>query len=133
MNNDDGWFIKYVTFAFRMKPLTLEAYKLLYFLTGSKVFSYYAAVVIVTILTTIVLMGLSILLEGIIPTKSLQILFKFPYFVGTGIALFLLNLKLVPMSFMELTNHVKVRYIKLLLYVAVAIIILAYKALLKIV
>ena len=115
-----------------MKPLTLEAYKLLYFLTGSQVFSYYVAVVIVTVLNVIVLMGLSLLLDGILPTRALMVLFKFPFFIGTGLALFVVNLKVVPLSFMELTNHVQVRYLKLLIYVIVAVLILAYKMVLKI-
>lgn len=115
-----------------MKPLTLEAYKLLYFLTGSKVFSYYVAVVMVTVLNVIVLMGLTLLLDGVLPVAPLQILFRFPFFIGTGIALFFVNIKVVPLSFMELTNHVQVRYLKLLIYVLIALLILAYKMLLKI-
>lgn len=115
-----------------MKPLTLEAYKLLYFLTGSKVFSYYSAVVIVTVLNVIVLMGLSLLLDGVLPTKAILVIFKFPFYIATGVGLFLINLKVAPMSFMELANHVQVRYLKLLVYVIVAVIILGYKMLLKI-
>lgn len=113
-----------------MKPLTLEAYKLLYFLTGSKKFSYYTASAIIASLNVIVLMGFCILLNGMIPTKKLVRIFEFPINIGLGIILFFVNLRVVPMSFMETTNHVQVRYVKLFLYGAVAAAIVAYKILL---
>ncbi len=125
-------FIKYATFASPMKPLTLEAYKLLFYLTGSKVFAYYVAVALVSVLNVIVLMGLSLLLEGIFPTAALARFFSFPFNIGAWLVLFLINLRVAPLSFMDVASHIHVRYIKLLLYAGIAALILAYKMLLNI-
>lgn len=113
-----------------MKALTLETYQLFYLLTGSKVFSYYIAVCIVAALSVIVLMGLFLLLDGVVPTKSIMVAFTFPFSIGTWLVVALADLKIVPMSVMEVANHMKIRYLKLLTIVIVAVVILAYKTLL---
>ena len=113
-----------------MRPLTLEAFKVLYLLTGARVFSYYVAVGYVTILNVLVLMGLGMLLEGVFPTGIVHTMFSFPFNIPSGIILFLINLKVVPIKMVEIVGQIKTKYAKLIIYTSLAFIIFVYNFLL---
>ena len=113
-----------------MRPLTLEAYKVLYLFTGARVFSYYVSVVYITILNVLVLMGLGMLLEGLFPTGIIHTIFSFPFNIPSGIVLFFINLKVVPIKMMEIVGQVKTKYAKLIIYTSLGFIIFTYNMLL---
>ena len=109
-----------------MRPLTFEAYKLLYVITGAKKFSYYMALVLMAILHVLVLSGLAKLLQDVSPTKYIMIIFKKPYYVLTGLVLLWINWRRVPYNTMYVVNKLNMNYTKLMLYTLVAVLIFAY-------
>ena len=123
-------YIKICTFAADMRPLTLEAYKVLYLLTGARVFSYYVSVFYITVLNVLVLMGLGMLLEGVFPTQIVHTMFSFPFNIPSGIILFLINLRVVPLKMVEIVGQLKTKYAKLIIYTSLAFIIFTYNILL---
>lgn len=114
-----------------MKTLTLEAYKILFYLTGSRVVAYYTAVLLLTVLNVIFLMGMCMLLDGLFASGSLLEAFSFPINIIVGGILFIIHLFYAPISLMEVTNNVRVRYVKLLVYIFISLAILAYIWLVK--
>ena len=113
-----------------MRPLTLEAYKLMYIITGAKKFSYYFSLVVNTIMHVIVLKGIIELTKEIAPTGSLAIAFQTtphrPYIVLTAIALFFINSWFVPVKMVDLVNQVKTKFIMLIIYFLITCIIFGY-------
>jgi hypothetical protein len=67
-----------------MKTLIVDAYRFVYRISGAKMFSVVIAIIYVSILNMVVLCGLSLLLEGLMPTSFIHRLFVFPYYFVTG-------------------------------------------------
>ncbi len=110
-----------------MRPLTLEAFKLMYIITGAQRFSYAFALVFNTILNMIVLGGIVGLMTPIFsPLQYVGIIFMRPYYVATVALLFFINFRYVPFDMMQYVDSIKTNYIKLIIYTALAIILFGY-------
>ena len=113
-----------------MRPLTLEAFKLMYVITGAKKFSYYFSLVLNTIMNVVVLKGLLELLQDIIPIGFLSIIFQTnlhrPFIVLTAILLCFINTRVVPPKMLDVVGQIKTKYIVLLLYFLIACLLFAY-------
>ena len=101
----------------------------MYVITGAKKFSYYFSLVVNTIMNVIVLKGVIDLTKEIAPTSFLAPAFqvKPPFIVATAIVLFFLNRRSVPMSMLSAINQIKTKYIMLIVYFIVAMLLLGYE------
>jgi hypothetical protein len=113
-----------------MRSLTLELFKLIYTLTGAGWFSYYLAIVLISVLDVFVLQGLALLVQDMWSTKAVMFLFHIPFVFGTGTVVFFVNLKLANTKMLEIVNLIKTRYTKILVYALVALLLLVYSSLL---
>ncbi len=112
-----------------MRLLTLEAFKLMYVITGGKSFSYYFSLVANTIMNVIVLKGTVLVAQGALPVLHfLEPAFKVrpPFIALTAIVLFFLNMKLVPTKMLEFVGQMKTKYIVLGLYFLITLLLSAY-------
>jgi hypothetical protein len=113
-----------------MRPLTLEAYKLMYIITGAKKFSYYFSLILNTIMHVIVLKGIIEVTKEIAPTGALSIAFQTnphrPFIVITAIFLFFINTRVVPVKMLDVVGQVKTKFIMLIIYFLIACILFAY-------
>lgn len=109
-----------------MKSLTLEAYKLFYYLTGSEKLSYYGSMIALSVLHVIFLMGMTLLLDGIVKTRGLLWLFKFPFNIGVGLVVLIVNRLMVPPKLMDIAHNIHATYYKLAIFFGLAMIILFY-------
>ncbi len=110
-----------------MRSITLEAYKIIYLITGAKKFSYYFALAFITLLNFIFLKGACTLMQPIFsPLQYILMIFRFPFNVGTYIALFVINMLIVPFKMTDFVNSVKTMYVKLLIFIFMAILLYGY-------
>ncbi len=102
----------------------------MYFVTGAQRFSYFFAVVFNTILNVVFLKGIGLLLVGIVPfIEYFNLVFALPHYigmVGIGIILYFVNLKVVPFHMLDYANMVKTKYVKLIIYVVLCIVLFLY-------
>ena len=109
-----------------MRPLTLEAYKLLYYISGAKKFSYCVTLAIMAVMHVIVLNGLALLMSEIAPTEHLLILFRRPYFIVTGAMILVVNIWRVPFKMLFVVEQMPTKYIMLVLYIFATGLIFGY-------
>lgn len=109
-----------------MRSPIVELFRLLYTLTGAGRASFVVAILLVSVLDVCVLNGLFILLRDVAPTGSLVGLFKFPIVFATGTAIFFLNYRFTDKKLLEVVTLIKTRYIKVLIYTIVALMLVAY-------
>jgi hypothetical protein len=75
-----------------------------------------------------VLQGLFLLLSDMYPTRGLMIIFRLPFALGTGIVLGLINWKFASYKMLEIVNLVKTKYIRIIVYTCVAILLYLYSS-----
>lgn len=110
-----------------MRPLTLEAYKLMYIVTGAKKFSYYFSLVLNTIMNVIMLKGIHYLMKDIFsPLQFISIIFKFPFYIALGFLLLFINSRVVPFTLVDIVGQIKTKYAKLIIYFLLSIILFAF-------
>jgi hypothetical protein len=109
-----------------MRPLTLEAFKLMYILTGGRKFSYIFSLVVNTIMNVIVLKGLVVLTKEIAPTGYLEIIFRFPFYLGTAAVLMFINSRVVPLSMVDIVGQIKTKYVKLIIYFVLSVMLATF-------
>ncbi len=112
-----------------MRLLTLEAFKLMYVITGGKSFSYYFSLVVNTIMNVIVLKGTVLVAQGALPMIGyLEPAFRVrpPFIAATAVALFFINKLVVPTKMLEFVGQMKTKYIVLALYFLITCLLSAY-------
>ncbi len=113
-----------------MRPLTLEAFKLMYIITGAKKFSYYFSLTVNTIMHVIVLKGIVELTKEIAPTGFLSIIFQTnlhrPFIVLTAAVLFFINTRVVPPKMLDIVGQIKTKYIMLIIYFLLTCLLFGY-------
>ncbi|MCW3122497.1 MAG: hypothetical protein JWQ38_1989 [Flavipsychrobacter sp.] len=107
-----------------MKILLVDLYKLIYRITNNSLLSIIVSLIYFTILNMVLIYGLSTLLPA---AKALHILFKFPIYIITAVAMFLLNRWIMaPFKNIKKEKKVPIGYWGLIMYTAVAVIIYVY-------
>ncbi len=115
-----------------MKVLVLEAYRLFYYLTGAKTVSYVCAIILMSILYVILLMGLVLLLQDIFPLRMFAVLFKFPFNIATGVVIAGALYLTTSIKFVSITApHGHGRLFRLGMVFLLCMLILAYNYLLR--
>ena len=108
-----------------MRPITLDIFNLLYYITGAKRLSYVLALVIDTVMNVMLLKGISLLTLDLFKfMKHVLVIFKFPDFLGLGVVLLLLDIYLVPFKMLDYAGNT--RYIKLALFTLVVVLLFAF-------
>ena len=108
-----------------MRPITLDIFNLLYYITGAKRLSYVLALVIATVMNVVFLKGVCALTVDLYSfMQYLFIIFKFPWVVALGVALLLLDIYLVPFKILDYVVNTK--YIKLIIFTLIVILLFVF-------
>lgn len=115
-----------------MRLVTLEAYKILYYITGAKKFAYLVTITLVTIFNIIYLKGLSTLLTGVVPMiEYVALIAKFPFVLGLFPLMFLFSIKVTPFDMVGIANQIQTKFFGLLVYLSVGGLLLGYSIFIK--
>lgn len=109
-----------------MRPLTLEAIRFFFFITGNERLAYILATLLMSFMNMTVLGGLSFLLEEILPTGIIHRAWVFPFNIGTWMLLLGVNIYVVPMSMVNFIYQMPPRYFKLIIYFILSLILFSY-------
>lgn len=114
-----------------MKTLTLEAYRLFFNLTGSQIFSYVAAIVLMTVCNLILLTGLCMLMDGALPLTHILKLFAFPQNLAIGVVIAIGLVLYAPFDLMDIAQNIPTKYVRLMAFFVAALAVLGYIFLVK--
>lgn len=105
-----------------------DIFKIIYGLTGSKLFSLLFAVTYITILNLVVLKGLGLLIQDWLKVvKLMQKIFAFPYLVITFVVMFGINfLSMLPLKNLRKERQKKPVILPIAIYTLIAILIFLY-------
>ena len=110
-----------------MKMLVLDAYRIFFYITGAKVFSYVCAILLITVFNLILLTGFCMLLDGILPVKEIAGIFSFPKNILLGLVLAGITAYYAPLGFVEeVVNSAHRHYTRLILFFVISLIIVGY-------
>lgn len=110
-----------------MRRLLVDVYRLMFLITGAKMFSVVIAIIYVTLLNMVVLSGLSLLMQGWMPTAFIHKLFTYPYYFFTGVVMLGLMIKYKPSKKIIAKEAKKTKdYTFIAIYTAVALILYLY-------
>ena len=83
-----------------MNQIMINYYSMVLRLTGVKQIAYFAAILVVTILYIVTIIGLASLLSDILPTKIILVAFSFPLIFVTSTVIFIFNTIIAPKRFL---------------------------------
>jgi hypothetical protein len=111
-----------------MRRLIADLYKIVFHLTGSKIFSLFLAIGYITVLNLLTLYGLSILLEDWLhKLHYIHKLFSFPYYLATVAVMLSLNFWLM-LPLHKLSEEIEIRptYRTIIIYTLISAVLYAY-------
>lgn len=77
-------------------------------------------------MNVIVLKGLVVLTVEIAPTRYIEVLFKFPFYIGVGALLMYVNSRVVPLSMVDIVGQIKTKYVKLIIYFLLSVMLATF-------
>ena len=115
-----------------LSVLIIKVYRIVYFVTGLKVPSFIIALLYITVLHMIMIFGVALLLQDMLPTSIIINYFSPPYLYGIGAAIFAFNYFVTPPLSTIITDMNRAsNYTLLIVYSAIAVILLGYELLTK--
>jgi hypothetical protein len=110
-----------------MKLLVVDLYRLMYRITGENTSAIIVTLIYVTVLNLVVLYGLGILLQGMPVANIIRVLFKFPVYIVTVIAIFLINIWVMsPFKDIKKERNNKINYWGMIMYTTIAVVFIVY-------
>ncbi len=110
-----------------MKEIVKNYYAIVFGITGGRTTAYRITIFILAVFCVLSLSGISLLLRDMLPVKQISIAFKFPYYIVTGIAMYILLYALYPASKIASKNQQKqTNYLLVLVTMLIAILLYGY-------
>lgn len=110
-----------------MRRFIIKIYRLLYRITKLKIISFFVAILYISTLNLLTLYGLCLLLEDLIPTSYILLLFSFPYVLISLFITMAINFFTTPPLHTISAEHKKIEnYTPVILYTILSLLLFAY-------